>query len=277
VILDARTGDEVKFEMPAQCPRCGSKVLRQEGEAAYRCIGLRCPAKRRGLIRHFASKYGLDIDGLGEKLVEQLVSTGFVKDVADLYHLTEEQLEPLERMGKKSAKNLLEAIQRSKGTTLARLIYGLGIPQVGEHAANLLADEFGSLEILVRASPEELQAVHEIGPETAREIRAFFDLEQNKDVVQRLRAAGIDPRIEKRPQSGKLQGKTFVITGTLSIPRDEATRRVRACGGKVTGSVSGKTDYVVVGADPGSKADKARKLGVTTIDEAGLERLLGDA
>jgi DNA ligase (NAD+) len=276
VITDARTGSEVKFEMPARCPRCGSKVLREEGEAAYRCIGLRCPAKQRGLIRHFASKYGVDIDGLGEKLVEQLVSIGLVKDVADLYRLTEDQLEPLERMGKKSAQNLVKAIQRSKGTTLARLIYGLGIPQVGEHVANLLADEFGSLQNLARASADELQAVHEIGPETAREIRAFFDVDQNKDVVKRLRAAGIDPRVEKRPQSGKLQGKTFVITGTLSIPRDEATRRLRARGGKVTGSVSTTTDYLVVGNDPGSKADKARKLGVTTIDEAELERMLGD-
>jgi DNA ligase (NAD+) len=228
------------------------------------------------LIRHFASKYGLDIDGLGEKLVEQLVSTGLVTDVADLYQLTEEQLEPLERMGKKSAKNLVDAIQRSKKTTLARLLFGLGIPQVGEHVANLLADEFGSLENLARASAEELQAVHEIGPETAREIRAFFDIEQNQDVVERLQKAGIDPRVAKRPQSGKLRGKTFVITGTLSIPRDEATRRIRACGGKVSGSVSGKTDYVVVGNDPGSKADKARKLGVTTVDEGGLERLLRD-
>jgi DNA ligase (NAD+) len=275
-ILDARTGTEVEFEMPAQCPRCGSNVLREEGEAAYRCIGLRCPAKQRGLIRHFASKYGLDIDGLGEKLVEQLVSSGLVKDVADLYQLSAEQLEPLERMGKKSATNLVEAIRRSKETTLARLLYGLGIPQVGEHVANLLADEFGSLENLARASEEELQAVHEIGPETAREIRAFFEVEQNQDVVKRLHEAGIDPRVAKRPQSGKLEGKTFVITGSLSIPRDEATRRVRACGGKVTGSVSSKTDYVVVGDDPGSKADKARKLGVTTIDQKELERLLGD-
>jgi DNA ligase (NAD+) len=229
------------------------------------------------LIRHFASKYGLDIDGLGEKLVEQLVSSGLVKDVADLYQLSAAQLEPLERMGKKSATNLVEAIRHSKETTLARLLYGLGIPQVGEHVASLLADEFGSLENLARASEEELQAVHEIGPETAREIRAFFEVEQNQDVVKRLYEAGIDPRVAKRPQSGKLQGKTFVITGSLSIPRDEATRRVRACGGKVTGSVSGKTDFVVVGDDPGSKADKARKLGVTTIDEAELERLLGDA
>jgi DNA ligase (NAD+) len=185
-ILDARTGSEVQFEMPAQCPRCGSNVLREEGEAAYRCIGLRCPAKQRGLIRHFASKYGLDIDGLGEKLVEQLVSSGLVKDVADLYQLSAAQLEPLERMGKKSATNLVEAIRHSKETTLARLLYGLGIPQVGEHVASLLADEFGSLENLARASEEELQAVHEIGPETAREIRAFFEVEQNQDVVKRV-------------------------------------------------------------------------------------------
>jgi DNA ligase (NAD+) len=251
-------------------------VLREQGEAAYRCIGLRCPAKQRGLIRHFASKYGLDIDGLGEKLVEQLVSTELVRDVADLYQLTEGQLEGLDRMGKKSAKNLVAAIQRSKETTLARLVYGLGIPQVGEHVASLLAAEFGSLEALARASEEELQGVHEIGPETAREIRAFFDVEQNRDVVKRLHQTGIDPRVEKHPQSGKLEGKTFVITGTLSIPRDEATRRVRARGGKVTGSVSSKTDYVVVGDDPGSKADKARRLGVSTIDEAALERLLRD-
>jgi DNA ligase (NAD+) len=275
VVREARNGRERKFHMPERCPVCQSEVIREEGEAAYRCIGLACPAKLRETIRHFASKHAVDIDGLGERLVEQLVEKGMVKDAADLYGLKAEDLIALERMGKKSAENLVERIEASKKTTLERLIHGLGIPQVGEHVARLLANEFGSIEALEGADEEALQAVREIGPETAREVHAFFHLGQNRDVIRRLLAAGVHyPKVSPRKREGPLSGKTFVLTGALSIPRDEAARRIEAEGGKVTSSISKKTDYVVVGDNAGTKLDKARKLGVETVDEKGLERLL---
>ncbi len=274
VITGKRTGVERKFRMPEHCPVCGSPVIREEGAAAHRCIGLQCPAKRREVIRHFASKHALDIDGLGEKLVEQLVEHGLVNDVADLYHLGPEQLVPLERMGETSARNLVEAIERSKDTTLARLVHGLGIPHVGEHVASLLADEFGDVDALEQADEDALLQVREIGPETAREVRAFFQLPANRRIIARLLEAGVRPRAQRRRRSGELQGKTFVLTGALSVPRDAAVRRIEERGGKVTGSVSGKTDFVVAGEEPGSKVDKARKLGVRILDERELERLL---
>jgi len=278
VVKDARTGRERKFKMPARCPVCGSEVIREEGAAAYRCIGLQCAAKRREVIRHFASKHALDIDGLGEKLVAQLVERDMVEDLADLYDLGVEQLAGLERMGEKSAANLVTAIQASKHPTLARFINGLGIPQVGEHVAELLAQEFGTLEALAAADEEALTAVREIGPETAREVRAFFRLAQNKQTLRRLARAGVAPEAPpRRPRGGPLRGKTLVITGTLSAPREDIIARIEGAGGKVTGSVSAKTDYVVAGSDPGSKLDKARKLGVAVVDEAGLGGLLGGA
>lgn len=278
VVPGARTGKERKFRMPERCPACGSKVVREEGEAAYRCIGLRCPAKLRESIRHFASKHALDIDGLGEKLVAQLTESGLVKDVADLYDLGRPEkrkiLVGLERMGEKSAQNLLDAIEASKDTTLPRFINALGIPQVGEHTAEVLADSFGSLAALRRATEQELLAVREIGPATAREIRAFFALPENARVVDRLLAAGVRPGWKPRARSGKLAGKTFVLTGALSAPREEVTREIESHGGKVTSSVSRNTDYLVVGEAAGSKLDKARKLGVKTLDERGLRELL---
>jgi DNA ligase (NAD+) len=274
VVTEKRTGRERKFRMPERCPVCGSPVMREEGAAAHRCIGLQCPAKRREVIRHFASKNALDIDGLGEKLVEQLVERGLANDVADLYHLGMEQLVALERMGEKSARNLIGAIERSKDTTLARLVYGLGIPHVGEHVASLLADEFGDIHALEAADEEALRQVREIGPETAREVRAFFHLPANRGIIARLLEAGVRPRSRRRRRSGELQGKTFVLTGALSVPRDAAVRRIEERGGKVTGSVSGKTDFVVAGEGPGSKLEKARKLGVKIVDEKELDRLL---
>jgi DNA ligase (NAD+) len=274
VVFEKRSGKERKFRMPSKCPACGSPVVREEGEVFYRCVGLSCPAKLRESIRHFASKRALDIHGLGEKLVSQLVEHKLVRNVADLYQLKAEQLEALERMGKKSAENLIQQIEASKNTTLARLIYGLGIPHVGEHLAKVLADHFGSLEKLERASEEELLAVPEIGPETAHEIRAFFSLPDNRAVIRRLLASGVKPRVERRPRGGRLAGKTFVITGTLSRPRDEVARDIEAAGGRVASSVSKNTDYVVVGVDPGSKLDRARELGVPTIDENQLQRML---
>lgn len=274
VLADKRTGRERKFQMPARCPVCGSKVVREEGAAAYRCVGMSCPAKLRESIRHFASKHALNIDGIGDKLVEQLTAAGLVKNVADLYDLTKTQLASLERRGEKSAQNLLDNIEGSKRTSLARLIYALGIPQVGEHMAEVLADHFGSLEALQDSTEEELLAVREVGPETAHEIRAFCSLEQNRLAIARLLKAGVRPQAARHARNGALAGKMFVLTGTLSVPRDDLARMIAAHGGRITSSISKRTDYVVVGEDPGSKLDKAKKLGLQILDEQGLRKLL---
>ncbi|MBI3784635.1 MAG: NAD-dependent DNA ligase LigA [Deltaproteobacteria bacterium] len=274
VVFDKRSGKERKFHMPDSCPVCGSKVVREEGAAAYRCIGMSCPAKLRESIRHFASKHALDIDGLGDKLVTHLIDSGLVRNVADLYSLTKEQLAGLERMADKSAQNIVDAVAGSKQPTLARFINGLGIPQVGEHMAEVLAERFGTIDVLENASEEQLLEVREVGPQTAHEIRAFFDVKENQRVLRRLRDFGVRPRVVQRRKSGHLSGKTFVLTGTLSIPRDQMAKEIEAAGGKITSSVSKSTDYVIVGEDPGSKLDKATKLGLTTLDEAGARRLL---
>lgn len=274
VVKDRRSGRERKFRMPATCPVCESPVIRDAGAAAHRCIGMDCPAKLREGIRHFASKHALNIDGLGEKLVSQLVERGLIRNVADLYDLTRAQLVDLDRMAEKSAQNILDAIAGSKHTTLARFLNGLGIPQVGEHMAGVLAEHFGSIAALQEASEPELLAVRDVGPETAREIRAFFDLPANRTIIARLLRAGVQPAAERRARSGSLAGKTFVLTGALSRPRDEVARDIEAHGGRVASSVSKKTDYVVAGDEPGSKLDKARALGVTVLDEAGLRNLL---
>jgi DNA ligase (NAD+) len=278
VVAARRTGAEVEFQMPARCPVCDSEVMREEGAAAFRCLNRQCPAQRREVIRHFASKYALNIDGLGEKLVAQLVDSGLVRDVSDLYRLTVEQLTELERMGAKSAGNLVRQIAAARTPPLDRLILGLGIPQVGERTAAQLADRFESLEALAAADEAALLGVRDIGPETAREIRAFFDLDQNRETLKRLRKVGVVPQhVARRKRSGALQGKSFVLTGALSVPRDEAIARIESAGGRIVGSVSKKTDYLLAGEDPGSKLDKARHLGVTVIDEAGLDRLLAEA
>ena len=274
VVAAERSGKERPFHMPPTCPVCGSKVVREEGAAAYRCIGMTCAAQLRESVRHFASKHALDIDGLGEKLVAQLIDKGLVQNVADLYELNKDDLVQLERMADKSAQNILDAIAGSKRTTLPRLLNGLGIPQVGEHMAAVLAEHFGSIDALAEASEDDLLAVHEVGPETAREIRAFFHLKQNRAVIERLQRHGINPTAERRRRAGKLTGKTFVLTGALSVPRDEIARAIAEHGGRVTSSVSKSTDYVVVGAEPGSKLDKARALGIATLDEQQLQELL---
>jgi len=272
---EERKGGERAFVMPSRCPICDAPVMREEGAAAHRCLGLQCPAKMREVVRHFASKRALDIDGLGEKLVAQLVEKGLVRDFADLYALSEEQFIGLDRMGAKSARNLLAAIEASKRSSLARLIHGLGIPHVGEHVAALLAEEFGSIEALEAADEAALLEVREIGPQTAREVVAFLAAPSNRDVLQRLRDAGVRPTaVPRRRKDGPLAGKTFVLTGALSMPRDEASRLIAAAGGAVTSSVSKKTDYVVAGTDAGSKLEKATRLGIEVLDEAGLRRLL---
>jgi DNA ligase (NAD+) len=274
---ERRTGGERVFEMPKTCPVCGSPVIREEGAAAYRCIDRQCPAQRREVLRHFASKHALNIDGLGEKLVAQLVEGGQVRDVSDLYRLTVEQLTDLERMGTKSATNLVNAIQATKEPPLDRLVYALGIPQVGERTAEVLAQRFGTLRALADADEEALTGIRDIGPETAREIRAFFQLSQNRDTLDRLEQVGVHAQAvaARRRRGGPLAGKSLVITGTLSAPRDDVVERIEAAGGKVTGSISRKTDYLVAGEDAGSKLDKARTLGVEVLDEAALDRLLG--
>jgi DNA ligase (NAD+) len=285
VILDKRPGRTRRWHMPTRCPVCGSDVVREEEEAAHRCIGgLFCSAQRVGAILHFASRHAMDIQGLGDKLVERLVELEIVKTVADLYNLRAGPLAALEltgekatrKLGEKSANKLLEQIETSKNTTLARFLHALGIPQVGEATARELADYFGDLDSLMRADCEAIDAVPNIGESMAEDIRAFFHEKHNRDVIARLRDAGVRwPKPARRPAASPLSGKTFVLTGTLgALTRDAAKEKLQALGAKVAGSVSKKTDYVVVGAEPGSKADKARELGVTTVGEKEFLKLL---
>jgi DNA ligase (NAD+) len=269
--------DGREFVMPKKCPVCGGEVHRAEGEVAYRCVNAACPAKLKESLLHFAGRHALNIDGLGEALVDQLVDKGLVHDVADLYSLTHQQLADLERMGDKSAQNLLDEIERSKRAELARVIFGLGIRFVGERTGQLLADHFGSLDKLARATPEELVEAEEVGPRVEEAIREFFHEKRNRYVIDKLRKAGLQFE-QKTPRKveGKLAGLQFVLTGTLpTYSRDQATRMIEEAGGRVVGSVSKKTDYVVAGAEAGSKLEKARALGVKVIDEAGLQKLVG--
>ena len=265
------------FRMPKHCPECGSTIHHVEGEVAYRCVNAACPAKRRESILHFAGRHAMNIDGLGDKIVDQLVDKGLVKDVADLYALKEDELAGLERMAEKSAQNLLEEIEASKKNSLARLIYALGIQFVGERTAQLLAEHFSSLEKLAEAKEEELEEVPEVGPKVAASIVEFFSEPANRQLIKKLRKAGVHPTAEKRVvKSQKLAGKSFVFTGSLANrSREEAGELVIQHGGKVSSSVSKKTDYVVVGTDPGSKYEKAKELGVTILTEGGFEKLLG--
>ncbi len=269
--------DRREFRMPKRCPVCGGDVYRAEGEVAYRCVNAACPAKLKESLLHFAGRRAMNIDGLGDALVDQLVDRALVRDVADLYSLSHEQLANLERMGDKSAQNLLDEIEASRKAHPARLIFALGIRFVGERTAQFLADHFGSLDKLAQASEEELYEVEEVGPKVAESILEFFRESRNLEVVEKLRKADLQFGQRKaRKAGGKLAGKQFVLTGMLPHhSRDEAKRMIEEAGGRVIGSVSKKTDYVVVGADPGSKLDKARTLGVKTIDEAELVKLLG--
>jgi DNA ligase (NAD+) len=261
--------------MPERCPVCGGHVVRAEGEADHRCVNANCPAKLRESIRHFASRGVMNIEGMGDALVNQLVETGLVKNVADIYSLKQDDLLKLERMGKKSADNILKEIENSKKLSLERVIYGLGIRFVGERTAQFLAEHFGSIEALMNASEEELQEVNEIGPSVSASIREFFDEPKNVALVKRLESAGLKFTGEKKRRGTTLTGKTFVLTGTLERhTRDEAKQLIENAGGKVAGSVSKKTDYVVAGADAGSKLDKARELGVAVVDEDEMERLV---
>ncbi len=269
-------GDK-QFEMPEHCPVCGGNVVRTPGEVDHRCVNANCPAKLQGTILHFASRHVMDIDGLGEVLVNQLTERGLVKNVADLYRLTKDDLLQLERMGEKSAENVLAEIEASKKLPLERVIYGLGIRFVGERTAQFLAEHFGSLDEIVKASAEKLEEVNEVGPRIAESIVEFFADEHNRKLVSDLRKAGLTFTGQKKEKGTKLAGKTFVLTGTLArLTRDEAKKMIEDAGGRVSGSVSKKTDYVVAGSDAGSKLDKARELGVSVIGEEELEGLVSD-
>jgi len=274
-VLEDKPRGTREFHMPERCPVCGGHVVRAEGEANHLCVNANCPAKLRESVRHFASRGVMNIEGMGDALANQLVDAGLVKSVADVYDLTEDQLTNLERMGKKSAENILREIEGSTKLPLERVIYGLGIRMVGERTAQFLAEHFGSMDALMAASEEELQGVNEIGPRVSQSIREFFDEPKNVALVERLRKAGLTFKGEKKQRGTALAGKTFVLTGTLERhTRDEAKKLIEDAGGKVAGSVSKKTDFVVAGADAGSKLDKAKELGVAVIDEKEMEELV---
>lgn len=281
VLPDKRLPGAPEFSMPAQCPVCGSAVVREEGEADHRCTGgLYCSAQRKQALLHFASRRAMDIEGLGEKLVDQLIDGNVVRMLPDLYRMGFVSLAALERMADKSAQNLIDALQKSKQTTLARFLYALGIRHVGESTAKALARHFGRLDGVMDASVEQLAQVPDVGPVVAESIHTFFAQPHNREVVEQLRAVGVDwPEGEPAPAALlPLAGQTFVLTGTLpSLSRDEAKALLEAAGAKVAGSVSKKTHYVVAGAEAGSKLDKARELGVPVIDEAQLRALLAES
>ena len=264
------------FHMPEKCPICGTHVVRTEGEVDYRCVNVNCPAKLRESILHFASRGVMNIDGMGEALVNQLTERGVVKNIADVYRLTESELLKLERMGEKSAQNVLREIEASKKLPLERVIFGLGIRFVGERTAQFLAEHFGSMDAIMNASEDELIQVNEVGPRIAKSIAEFFQEPKNRELVAQLRSAGLKLAGTKRQRGTKLAGKTFVLTGTMPrYSRDQAKKMIEDAGGRVSGSVSKKTDYVVAGEDAGSKLDKAKELGVRVIDEKAMEELLG--
>jgi len=264
-----------KFSFPANCPECGNAVVREEGEADWRCVNADCPAKLRETLLHFGSRGVMNIEGLGDAAVQQLLDRGLVKSVADLYSLTREQLIGLERFAEKSAQTLLDEIERSKKAGLARVLMGLGIRFVGERTAELLAQEFGSIDAVMAASAEELERVEEVGPRISEAILEFFSRPANRALVDKLREAGVDMTAEKKVRTTQLAGLTFVLTGTLpTLTRDEAKQKIEAAGGKVSGSVSKKTSYVVAGEEAGSKLDKAQELKIPVLDEAGLLALL---
>ena len=283
VVADKRPADAKKYDLfqrlKGQCPVCGSEITREEGEVDWRCSGgLFCAAQRKQAILHFAGRRAMDIEGLGDKLVDQLVDGGIVRTLPELYKLGVAKLCALERMAEKSAKNLVEGLEKSKKTTLQRFLFALGIRHVGESTARDLAQHFGQLDRIMDASVEQLLEVADVGPIVAQSIRTFFQQPHNREVVEQLRAGGVewqehDGTADRTPKP--LAGKTFVLTGTLpTMSRDDAKDLIEAAGGKVAGSVSKKTHYVVAGAEAGSKLDKAQELGIAILDEAGLKSLL---
>ena len=275
VLLEKRPSEARKFVMPKTCPVCDSAAFRPVGEAVTRCTSSSCPAQFKERLFHFGSRRAMEIDHLGEAIVEQLVDRGLVKDFADLYDLDIPTLSELERMAKKSATNLVNAIQGSKDRGLSRLLYALGIRYVGEHVASVLSSHYGSMEKLAKASKEELSEIHEIGPRIAESVALYFRQKENLRVIEKLKKAGLRMEEKVVPEARPLAGKTFVLTGTMEdFTRDEAKEIILRLGGRVASSVSKKTDYVIVGRDPGSKYDDARRLGVPILDEEGFKRLI---
>ena len=277
VIDSKRTGQEIRFTMPQHCPVCNSSIVRAEDESALRCINTICSAQVKERIKHFASKGAFDIDGLGDKLVEQLVDKGLLFSYADIFGLNEDMLKNMERMGQKSAANIVDAITKSKQITLARFIYSLGIRHVGEYVAGILATTFGSLEKLICATRDDLTAIQGVGPVVAESIADFFNRDENRNAVNDIVAGGVRILSETPRKQGGLEGKVFVLTGTLeTLTRSQAKKIIETAGGKVTGSVSRNTDYLVAGTSPGSKLQRANDLGVDIIDEKTLRRLTID-
>ena len=280
VIEEKRTGQEKEFKMPEKCPVCNSDVFRPEGEAVTRCINPACPAQIKEHLHHFASRNAMDIEGLGPSIIDQLVDKGLVQNVSGLYFLKAEDLSALERMGGKSAENLIAALESSKDNALARLVFALGIRHVGIRAAEILAEQYSSMDALAKAAVEELEQIDEIGPKIAQSVAQFFQQEGNLSIIGRLREAGVKMS-EERIQGDEelpLQGKTFVLTGTLqNMTRSEAAEAIKNAGGKVASSVSKNTDYVVVGESPGSKYDRAQKLGITILNEDEFTRLISNS
>jgi DNA ligase (NAD+) len=275
VITSKRAGEERIFKMPLNCPVCGSPVIRAQDEAALRCIDLFCSAQIKQRIKHFASKGAFDIDGLGSKLIEQLVDKDLLFSYGDIFRLKEDTLENLERMGSKSAANILSAIEKSKKITLSRFLYALGIRHVGDHVAGIIAKTFGRMEILMNATPDELEAIEGVGPVVADSVGSFFGNDENRKIVDEIITGGVQILGEGVQEEGALSGRVFVLTGTLStLTRDKAKKLIEKAGGKVTGSISRNTDYLVAGASPGSKLRRAEGLGVEIIDEETLMRLM---
>lgn len=277
VQTEKRTGKEKRFRMPTTCPECGSKLIKDEGQVAVRCINSQCPAQLKRRIEHFASRGAMDIEGLGEMMVEQLVDRQLVHNVSDVYELTAEKMSILERMGEKSIGNLLEAIESSKKRSLWRLIFGLGILHVGVSASRALAEHFRSLGKLTEASVDELQRIPDVGEVVAQSIHQFFQEKRNRKIIERLERLGVRPQVEPRraPSAGSLfAGSTWVLTGTLSQPREEIAEMIIQRGGKVSGSVTKKTNYVLAGEAAGSKLNKAKQLGVRVVDETEFRKLL---
>jgi DNA ligase (NAD+) len=274
VLTDKRTGGERKVAIPSHCPECGSETVKIPEEVAVRCLGLSCPARIRESIIHFASRNAMDIEGLGDRYIEQLLRLNLVRNVSDIYYLTRDDFMKFDRMGDKLAENLLNAIEASKGRELFRFIFALGIRHVGEHTAKLLATAFGSIENIEKASEEDLLSIREVGPQVMRSITTFFHNPQNIDVISRMLKAGVKPASTEKRLGGRFGGKTFVFTGALTrFTRDEARRLVENEGGHAAGSVSRKTDFVVAGAESGSKLEKARSLGVPVIGEEEFIRM----
>jgi DNA ligase (NAD+) len=277
VRTDLRTGREKKFRMPKKCPQCGSLVVKDEEQVAVRCVNSQCPAQLRRRIEHFASRGAMDIEGLGEAMAGQLVENKMFRDVSDIYELNAATLGKLERMGEKSVSNLLNAIERSKSRPLGRLIFGLGILHVGVSASRALADHFPNLDAIMKGSVEELQRIPDVGEVVGRSIHDFFREPGNLEMIEKLRGAGLQFKGEEKKldhSASKMKGTTWVITGTLSQSRDEIAEMIIAHGGRVSGSVSKKTSFLLAGEDAGSKLEKAKKLGLRVVDEAELRKMI---